>query len=455
MTAVAFTGTVIVDGDTYVHVAAGQWILSHTQFIHTDSFSYTFRGTKWDAPEWLSEVLMAVAYRLASWSGVSAIYVAACGLTSFVLARRLLKQLDPLPAVILLWLAIACLAAGMSTRPNVLAFPLLALWTDGLVTAREKDEAPSLWLLPLMSLWSNLHASFLFGLVLIVPLAADAFFEEESHRWVSLRAWSLFALGAFLASLINPNGLFGLIDPIRFMLRPVLASIGDWGSSIFARIGPFEVALLLLIFFLVIRPTRIPLIRLVFILLIIHMALSQRRHVSIFAIVVPMLLAEPFALALHREVAPIRGRRLPGSFAGAVATIAAIAILAVRIALPNAQPEDALSPRTALAHVPAKIAALPVLNEDVVGGFLIWHHIPTFIDTRVEVFDDKFQDNYRKLWEPDRGAILKTIQRYHIAWTIFAPKGPVNDVFDTLPGWRVLYADKNAVIHVRTDLLPR
>jgi hypothetical protein len=450
--AVLYAGTVMVDGDTYIHVAAGQWILSHAQLIHADPFSYTFAGAKWDAPEWLSEVLMACAYRLAGWSAVAGLYAVAVGLTALILARRLLEHLKPIPSIIVVLLAIACMASGLSSRPYVLALPALAFWTDQLIDARETNERPGLWLLPLMTLWTNLHASFLFGLVLVVPFAAEAFFAEKSNRGRVLRAWCVFALGALAASLINPNGIYGLIDPIKFMMRPVLASIGDWQSSVFTTFGPFEISLLALYAFLVLKPIRISFIRLSLLILILHMALSQRRHVSVFAIETPMLLAGPVASSFSQPkgeapVPNVAFRRYAAAFSLALN----LAFLAGRFVVPNTPPENTISPTTALSHVPASIAAQPVLNQDVEGGFLIWHGIKPFIDTRVELFDEPFQQNNSRLYEPDRSAILKTLARYHIGWTILPPNGPLNAMLDTLPGWRVLYADKNAVVHARTD----
>ena len=51
-----FAPPVLNDGDTWWHLAAGQWILAHQQVPHVDPFSYTMRGHPWQAHEWLSEV---------------------------------------------------------------------------------------------------------------------------------------------------------------------------------------------------------------------------------------------------------------------------------------------------------------------------------------------------------------------------------------------------------------
>ena len=66
----AFSPRVFIDGDTNWHVAAGRWILAHHTVPTTDPFSFTFAGKPWIAHEWGSEVLMALAYFAAGWSGV-------------------------------------------------------------------------------------------------------------------------------------------------------------------------------------------------------------------------------------------------------------------------------------------------------------------------------------------------------------------------------------------------
>ena len=56
-------------------------------------------------------------------------------------------------------------------------------------------------------------------------------------------------------------------------------------------------------------------------------------------------------------------------------------------------------------------------------------------------------------FDPDRNAIIKTFNKFGVAWTMLPPRSPVNAMLDTLPGWRVLYQDKYAVIHVRAELM--
>src|SRR5438270_10363964 len=69
------------DPDSHWHVAVGNWILTHGTVPTVDTFSFTFAGQPWIAKEWLSQVLMAGAFNLAGWGGVTALAAAALGIT--------------------------------------------------------------------------------------------------------------------------------------------------------------------------------------------------------------------------------------------------------------------------------------------------------------------------------------------------------------------------------------
>jgi len=79
---VLFTPSVLNDGDTYWHIAAGRWMLDNQAVLRIDPFSYTFAGHPWQTHEWLAEVAMALAYVGAGWNGVVLLFAAAAALTA-------------------------------------------------------------------------------------------------------------------------------------------------------------------------------------------------------------------------------------------------------------------------------------------------------------------------------------------------------------------------------------
>ena len=75
--AAGFAPQIFHDGDSWWHLAAGGWMLDHQAVLKTDIFSFTFFGRAWDAQEWLSEILMALSFRIAGWGGVHLLFGAA------------------------------------------------------------------------------------------------------------------------------------------------------------------------------------------------------------------------------------------------------------------------------------------------------------------------------------------------------------------------------------------
>jgi hypothetical protein len=57
------------DPDTYMHIAAGRWMLAHHALPLADPFSFTMAGAHWAPSEWLGEVILAAFYGLAGWGG--------------------------------------------------------------------------------------------------------------------------------------------------------------------------------------------------------------------------------------------------------------------------------------------------------------------------------------------------------------------------------------------------
>ena len=115
---------------------------------------------------------------------------------------------------------------------------------------------------------------------------------------------------------------------------------------------------------------------------------------------------------------------------------------------PIERTDGAAAPISALSAVPRELRRKPVLNDYAFGGYLIFKHVRPFIDARVELYGDPMLSLYDKLRSGDREAVENTLKRYDIAWTIFAPDSRIVAMLDREPGWRRLYADATAIVHV-------
>src|SRR5271154_1951110 len=66
----AFSPAVLGVGDTFSHLATGEWIIANGAAPRADPFSHSMPGAQWVAHEWLSEVLLSLAFHLGGWRGV-------------------------------------------------------------------------------------------------------------------------------------------------------------------------------------------------------------------------------------------------------------------------------------------------------------------------------------------------------------------------------------------------
>jgi hypothetical protein len=449
--AMSFAPPILNDGDTFWHVAAGRWMLAHGAVPATDPFSYTFVGRPWMAHEWLSEVAMAGAWRAAGWSGVMMLTGAATGALAAALGRWLLRWLS-LPATLAtLALSLACVAPGALARPHFLVLPVLAIWTIALLSARERRRAPALWLALMMALWANLHSSFVIGLLIAAAFGLEALLDVRAWRWRTLVGWAGFLALSALATLATPHGLAGLTFPLKVLDMKTLAVITEWQGPDFLKWPPtsLEVAVLAGVLVAFWRGVRLSAVRALILLGLLHMSLQHVRQEVLLGVVAPLILAEPLGRALGRAEPGTLGRPMPGPQAALAWSLALLAI-ALRLLIPEVRVDGPTAPVTALAHIPPALRAQPVLNDYDFGGYLIFEGVRPYIDGRADMYGDAFVADDDQIQRASQSAMDGAIARYHIRWAILRPDRPLTDALARTPGWQRAYADKFAVVLMKT-----
>jgi hypothetical protein len=448
-TLATFSPQVLGDGDTWSHVATGEWIIAHGAAPRVDPFSHSMAGAPWTAHEWLSEVLMALAFRVGAWSGVVLMTGAAAALAALIVGLSAARELRGAALIATVAIGLSLVTANLVARPHVLALPLAAAWGAALIAARDRGRSPPLGLAALMTPWANMHGGFIFGLMLIGPFALEAVTAAPAAaRLVPMRAWARFALAAFAAALINPYGFDAFLLPFRLMSVENLSRISEWRPQDFSHVGTMELALLTLLGLTLIRPLTLPPIRAALLITLVAMALQHSRHQVLLGILAPMLLARPIASAIGAGKAAdtVRGT---ARIAFSATAAAALGIGAARLMAPIQLTDGAAAPISALSAVAPELRQKPVLNDYAFGGYLIFEHVRPFIDGRAELYRDPMLSLYERFQSGDAAAVETTLGRYDIAWTIFAPDSGIVAVLDREPGWRRLYADTTAVVHVR------
>jgi len=443
--------------DLYLHIATGRWILTHRQIPYHDIFSFSIPGAPWVVHEWLAALGMALLYDHFGWGSivltVGMLMAFAIGALTFQTAPRL----GPLGAICTALLAWGVCINHLSARPHLVALPLAVIWIAAHVRARRADNVPPIYLAPIMTLWANLHGSFSFGLVFTALFAAEAIFESDKfgQALVEARRWTLFLGISLLASMLTPQGLSGILFPVRLIsMGSALEGVQEWKASSLSNNPALIMWCLLLLFLVLWRGVRLPLCRLIMFMLLLYMAFAHMRYSELLGLLAPLLLLDSVADILSRSV-PAAALQWNGFARPAVAlptvyvTLLAAAVAAIVCGRDSVRAPDRVTPATALAVVQARGITGPVLNSYNFGGYLIFRGYAPFIDGRIDMYGSVFASRFFALDQ-----LTELLDQYRIAWTIFEPDNPRIVVMDNISGWSRFYADSTAVVHVRDGMVP-
>jgi hypothetical protein len=227
--------------DTWWHLAAGRWIVTHGSVPSNDPLSWTVRDHAWINVQWLFDVLMYGLYRL---GGPSLTVIASATTYSAAVALLLVnlrRYVGPIPAAILAAWAVIISQSRFAIRPEMISYLLLQvilwLYATGRAVGRKR-----LWLLPaVMCLFANFHSLFIVGAVVIACQMAGTLLSQVPllpsgwRRPVDRRVRSrVLATGvaALAATVVNPFLLKGATFPLVLMTelsgrQPFVRGIGE------------------------------------------------------------------------------------------------------------------------------------------------------------------------------------------------------------------------------------
>lgn len=431
--------TIFNDGDVSWHIATGQWIVDHRAIPHVDPFSFTWAGRPWVPIEWLAEVMFAGAYRIAGYSGLAALVTLMMIALHAIVYLNAARFVRPFAALGIVVAMDVVLIPMMLARPHLIAWALVAGWTWLMLRAREGDRAPPLVAALLMTLWANLHGSFVMGLAIAAAFGLEALLASPDKARV-LRQWGLFGLACAAAVLVNANGLDGVLHPLRIANLAMLPLIDEWKpSSVYVTPFFFIMLAAALLLIALYRP-KLPLTRWLLLGALLALALLQVRHQAVLAIVAAMIV--PTGFAAHRFAVDRKAMFL------AAAGVAAL--VAVRTVLPLSPPESETNPWRLIAQVPQPLRSQPVLNGYAMGGPLILSGIRPYVDGRGDMYGDDLVVGYKRIIDGDPAALEVMVKRWNIRWAILPHRyARLTALLDRSPGWRKLASDEAGVIYVR------
>jgi hypothetical protein len=448
----------LFDGDTGWHIRTGEIILSSGSVPTTDPFSFTRPGERWFAWEWLSDVVFARVWRAGGLRAVAALTAVAVSLAAALVLGRLLRRGAGLGVGLAVTLAAASASSVHSlARPHVFSvlFYAAALW------ALEEDRrkpGPALWaLVPLCTLWANVHGGFV---VLPATLGLCAVVDRS---WRYLGA----ALAAGAASCLNPYGWQLHAHIARYLNSSwILDHVQEFQSpSIRSENMLIFAAMLLATAAVAFRGDRFE-----GLLAVAWGFASMRsaRHIPLFAVAAAPVLAEACAgwWRQKAEAAPATsawrllwqtsldlGRRPAATVWLGVAGIVAVAPPGVAaVEFPEQRFPVAAVERNVDVLAEANAGAR-VLTSDQWADYLIYRLYPrqkVFFDGRSDFYGPALGTEYRELLG-GRQSWREVMQRHGFDRALLPRDWPLSTVLDREPGWRRLYEDGTAVLFVREE----
>lgn len=209
--------------DIWWHLKTGQLILEQYTLPFVDWFTYSDSEAAWVDLHWGFQILAAATYAA---GGVALLVLAKAALITTTVAIGVFATGAKLDCCIRVgvWSLVAVVLTGRGiVRPEILSLMFLAAWLATLLRSNRNPKL--LWLLPpLMVVWVNCHALFVFGLVVSGCWIVDVCVRQvASGRWGLARledetagAQHLIIVGSLLAiaCLINPYFEEGALFPL-------------------------------------------------------------------------------------------------------------------------------------------------------------------------------------------------------------------------------------------------
>lgn len=450
--------TLLQDSDSFWQIKIGQWILDHGAVPYTDLYSFTRTGAPWISTSWLSQVLFAFSYAQWDWAGPVMLTAIGMALTVAVFVDLLDAQIEAPRAVLFAMLALMLSIHHVLARPHILALPVMVAWVGLLMAAADRRSAPSWTGLPLMALWANLHGGFVLGLALIGPISLEAVEHAEKGQRLSLfMRWVLFGIAALIASCCTPYGWRTLMGATNILsLGELLTLIFEWMPANFATFTAFEGALLGLIALGYYRGLVLSAPRIFLILFLTWSALSHVRSIEAFAFLVPLVLAKPLGEMFPQPPADAAGAdRWPARYVTVTGALMIVAASWTTTALYMGHHRFTFTMTqtpVAAADLLEKLGAKRIFNAYQFGGYLISRDIPVYVDGRAELYGEKFVMDFFKATEGKKPELLpRLLDKAKIDATILVADAPGPQILDQLRGWKRVYTDDIAVIHVRDD----
>lgn len=437
------------DGD----IAWQQWLGLHV--LRTGSLpfalgpeTFTAAGAHWVPQEWALSIAVALTVGTPWFVLLAALttLAAASALLFTALSARALGA-----STIACAFAVTCVAFSMlesyGIRAQVFGWALLAAMMYLLRCAPDRAKW---WIVPLVALWANLHASAMLAPALIALWTAGTALQARGWN-ANVRRYVLLTLACTCAVFATPLGYRLPLYALELLHSPIRSLISEWQPSGLSAVSFTLGALALIVTGCVVgfdRSRRLP--EVLLFAAVTWLAVSAVRNVPICAIVIAPAVASRLSRFLpeHLRVNTLFLERpaLALLYAGAFAAAA------LSGAVLSASPEFAQGnlPRGAIA----KLAAIPGMHrlycEDFAWCSLALQHgnMREFIDGRCDPFPLTVWKDYVAVFKAN-GRWRSVLDRRGVNAILVERSRALARELPLWRDWKLVYSDEKFRLFIR------
>ncbi len=454
------------DPDTFWHLATGKWIVEHRALPEKDPFGFT---TQHPEPQeqvrvsfilrqyWMGQIIMYAGYLLGGYWGI--ICLRAFLFLSILLVLVRWFDMKGVAMDVMLFFLIPAgfiLLFYEGDRPNQMSFLFAILVFYLIDNVRTKNKKTYL-VLPLMLLWSNIHAGYILGDILLGLAIIDVLLSGRSEGWKH----KVLSFGAgIVISFLNPNHI-NIFPVLMDMDRRYLSLVNEmltpiqflqWGRPHYLYIIGTVVAVLLVCHIIDIRMNgRKAVFQMLVTMTLVGLSMSGIRYIPFL-----VLLSLPFvASQLYRNII----FRVPGLLRlGCSVSVFVLFVMFTEFpawsVIKSGQPLSRRYPENVVKFMKDNTVEGNLFNTYNMGGYLLWHLYPdnrVFIDGRALSMRMFFLYNSVVTGDstPYAGVPMwkRILQRFDVKYAVVTPVDVNGRIFGIIlrlhddPDWSLNYID--------------
>ena len=430
-------GHPMTNNDTYFHLRFGSEFLTGAWSLQNPSSPTVFGTQEWVPTQWLPQVLMA---QVEDWTGLAGVaflqglFHLGLALGLWLLAR---SRTGPLGAACVLAIALLASSPGLSMRPQVLSYLLVAITTAAWLRTRD-DGRPRWWLVPLTWLWAMCHGMWPVGLVIgAVALVGFALDRAASGR--SLARLALVPAASAVAAALTPVG--PSLYPAVLLVGSRGKYFAEWQPTNFLRLS--GVALLVLAGLVLLRMLRgrapVAWTDALLVGLACGWAIYTTRTVVVAAMMLVPIAAQVFGNA-RTPVPRTTRRETYGVALGFIGCLVALAVAVPRSA--DRPPEDPAWSRV-IDDLPS---GTRVINDWDRGGWMMWRwpDLNFVMNGYGDIYtDDELERNFRL--DGAGTGWVSDAKRTGAEYALLVPATKLAYGLE-LQGWKVVHRDDDLML---------